>query len=312
MEADAKYTYVGLAVIVLLAALVGGIVWLNHSGGRQDFNYYTIYFTRQRLDGLQIGADVLMRGIKIGRVEDYQLSNEDINRVRVDIRTDRRTPVSTNTVAVVTRNFVTGLAKIDLVTPSPPGPSLDSPGRNREHAVIPEGTSNVDQIASRLNMVGDSAMETLERLNEVLKPENRKAIDQMLASLRDVSGHLNKRVAELEQTLTTINRAAGDLGAAGNRVTAFVDGADKDLRPALQQAERTLRDMSVAVKTLEQEAAQLSRSVGGTVQASGDQLAATAGELRAVGESLGRVLERLQNPRAALLGPDNDQRGPGE
>ncbi len=312
MEADAKYTYVGLAVIALLAALVGGIVWLNHSGGRQDFNYYTIYFVKQRLDGLQIGADVLMRGIKIGRVEDYQLSNDDINRVRVDIRTDRRTPVSTNTVAVVTRNFVTGLAKIDLVTPNPPGPSLESPGRHNEHAVIPEGTSNVDQIASRLNMVGDSAMETLDRLNEVLNPENRKAIDQTLANLRDLSASLNKRVAELDQTLTAVNRAADEIGNAGNRITAFVDGTHRELQPALQQAERTLRDMSSAVKTLEQQAAQTAQQVGGTVQASGDQLMATAAELRATSETLGRVLERLQDPRAALLGPDKEQRGPGE
>lgn len=312
MEADAKYTYVGLAVIALLAALVGGIVWLNHSGGRQDFNYYTIYFVQQRLDGLQIGADVLMRGIKIGRVEDYELSNDDINRVRVDIRTDRRTPVSTNTVAVVTRNFVTGLAKIDLVTPSPPGPSLESPGKNREHAVIPEGTSNVDLIASRLNMVGDSAMETLERLNEVLKPENRAAIDQTLMNLRDLTGNLNKRIIELDQTLATINRAAGDLGTASKHVTAFVDGANQDLRPALRQADRTLQDLSAAVKTLEQQAAQLSQSVGGTVQSTGDQLTVTASELRATSETLGRVLERLQNPRAALLGPDSEQRGPGE
>lgn len=312
MEADAKYTYVGLAVIALVAALVGGIVWLNHSGGRQEFNYYTIYFVKQRLDGLQIGADVLMRGIKIGRVEDYELSNDDINRVRVDIRTDRRTPVSTNTVAVVTRNFVTGLAKIDLVTPSPPGPPLESPGRNREHAVIPEGTSNVDQIASRLNMVGDSAMETLERLNEVLRPENRAAIDQTLANLRDLTGNLNKRVVELDATLNTINRAATDLGTASRHVTAFVDGTNQELRPALRQVDRTLQDMSAAVKTLEQQAERLSTSVGGTVQDSGDQLAATAVELRATSDMLGRVLERLQDPRAALLGPDSDQRGPGE
>lgn len=312
MEADAKYTYVGLAVVALFAALVGGLVWLNQSGGRQDFNYYTIYFVQQRLDGLQIGADVLMRGIKIGRVEDYQLSNDDINRVRVDIRTDRRTPVSTNTVAVVTRNFVTGLAKVDLVTPSPPGPPLESPGRNREHAVIPEGTSNVDLIASRLNMVGDTAMETLERLNEVLRPENRAAIDKAIVNLRDLTGNLNQRIIELERTLATVNRAATDLGTASTHVTTFVDGAGKDLRPVLRQADRTLQDLSAATRTLEQQAARLAQSVDGTVQTTGDQLAATAGEIRTAGEMLSRVLDRLQDPRAALLGPESDQRGPGE
>ncbi|MGZ9060107.1 MAG: MlaD family protein, partial [Burkholderiaceae bacterium] len=112
MEAEAKYTYVGIALIALVAALIAATVWLNRSGARGDFKYYTIYFERQPLDGLQIGADVDMRGIKIGRVEDYDLLAEKINRVRVTIRTDRRAPVRTNTVAIVTRNFVTGIARI--------------------------------------------------------------------------------------------------------------------------------------------------------------------------------------------------------
>ncbi len=130
MEAEAKYTYVGLAVIALLAALVAGIVWLKHTGGRSDFNFYTIYFERQPLDGLQIGADVTMRGIKVGRVEDYALT-KNINRVRVLIRIDRRAPVSDNTVAVVNRRFVTGIATIDLETPDPPGPQLTDVCRRR-------------------------------------------------------------------------------------------------------------------------------------------------------------------------------------
>lgn len=312
MEADAKYTYVGLAVIALIAALVGGIVWLNYSGGRQNFNYYTIYFARQRLDGLQIGADVLMRGIKIGRVEDYELRHDDINRVRVDIRTDRRTPVGTNTVAVVTRNFVTGLAKIDLVTPEPAGPPLESPDEDGEQAVIPEGTSDMDLIADRLNMFGETAMDTLAGLNDLLKPENRAALGQTLANLRDLTGNLNQRVADLDRTLDTVARAAADLGHASTRLSAFADGAGQDLRPALQQAQRTLQDISAAVKVLERQVAQLSQSMDATAQTGSDQLALTAGELKATSEMLGRVLERLQNPRAAMLGPDDDLRGPGE
>ena len=54
MEAEAKYTYVGIALIVLVAALIAGVIWLNRAGGRGDFKYYTIYFERQPLDGLQI------------------------------------------------------------------------------------------------------------------------------------------------------------------------------------------------------------------------------------------------------------------
>jgi len=310
MEADAKYTYVGLAVVVLTALLLAGVVWLKQ-GGRGEFNYYTIYFERQPLDGLQIGADVLMRGIKVGRVDDYALT-EDINRVRVEIRTDRRTPVSTNTEAVVTRNFVTGLAKIDLRTPNPPGPPLVSPGKNEEHPVIPEGASNIDAIANRLNLVGETAMDTLDRLNEVLSPQNRKAIDESLANLSSLTAALNQRLVEMQHTLKTVERAASDIGAASGRVGAFADNTSADLHLTLQQADRTLKDISEATVTVQQSANRLTRNVGGAVQASGDQITVAARELRSTADQLSRVLDRLQDPRAALLGPDAAQRGPGE
>ncbi len=311
MEAEAKYTYVGFAVIVLLAALVAGIVWLKHSGGRSDFNFYTIYFERQPLDGLQIGADVSMRGIKVGRVEDYALT-KNANRVRVLIRIDRRAPVSDNTVAVVNRRFVTGIAKIDLETPDPPGPPLTDVAADEAYPVISEGTSNLDEIANRLNRVGETAAETLERLNDVLKPENRAAIDKTLANLRDLTGGLNQRMADLDRTLKAVQSAAAGIDRAGNSVANLADGAGQDLRPALQQAERTMKDLSAATNALEKQAAHLSNSIGSTVTSSGDQLSAALIELRATGATLNRLLDRLQDPRAALLGPATSQRGPGE
>ncbi len=312
MEADAKYTYVGLAVIALIAALIGGLIWLKSAGGRNEFNYYTIYFEKQPLDGLQIGADVLMRGIKVGRVEDYALTAANINRVRVLIRIDRRTPVKTNTVAVVTRSFVTGIAKIDLQTPDPPGPTLTAILDDEPYPVITEGTSNLDEIANRLNMVGETAVKTLESLNEVLKPENRAAIDKTLANLRDLTGGLNQRLKELDRTLAAVNRAADDIGRSSTRIAEVADSTGQDLRPALRQAERTMKDISGATIALEQQAAQLSQAVGSTVLSSGDQLAIAISELKSTGETLNRLLDRLQDPRAALLGPTPQQRGPGE
>jgi len=310
MEAEAKYTYVGIAVMALVTALVIGIIWLRHTGSRADFNYYTIYFERQPLDGLQIGADVSMRGIKVGRVEDYALSS--ITRVRVLIRIDRRTPVSTNTVAVVNRRFVTGIAWIELDTPAPPGPRLTDVAENEAYPVIPEGTSNFDEITDRLNRIGITAGDTLERLNDVLKPENRAAIDKSLANLRDLTARLNQRLAELDTTLKAVDGAAGGLERAGNSVARLADGAGQDLRPAIEQTQRTMKDISAAAVALEKQAAYLAQSVGSTVNSSGDQLAAAVSELRTTGNTLNRLLDRLQDPRAALLGPTPQQRGPGE
>jgi hypothetical protein len=119
-------------------------------------------------------------------------------------------------------------------------------------------------------------------------------------------------MAELDRTLKSVQGAAAGLDRAGNSVASFADGANRDLRPALQQAERTMKDLSVAAVALEKQAAQLSQSIGSTVDASGDQVAVAVAELRSTGAALNRLIDRLQDPRAALLGPSPAQRGPGE
>jgi hypothetical protein len=73
-----------------------------------------------------------------------------------------------------------------------------------------------------------------------------------------------------------------------------------------------MKDLSTVAVTLEKQVAQLSQSVGSTVNTSGDQVAAAVAELRSTGAALNRLIDRLQDPRAALLGPSPAQRGPGE
>ena len=74
------------------------------------------------------------------------------NRVRVVVRVDGRAPIRVNTVAVVTRNFVTGIAAITLVTPEPAGEVLAAVPEGERYPVIGEGRSDLDEIAALLEI----------------------------------------------------------------------------------------------------------------------------------------------------------------
>ncbi|MDH3461933.1 MAG: MlaD family protein, partial [Burkholderiaceae bacterium] len=183
MEVEARYTWVGAAVLALIAALVGAVVWLENIGGEDDFNRYAIHFEQQALDGLEVGADVSLRGIKVGRVEEYALSGESLNRVRVEVRVDRRAPVRTNTVAVVSRNFVTGIAAITLVNTEPIGGPLVAVPAGERYPVIGEGRSDLEEIAGRVNEVGEIASIALNNINQLLNADNREAL---IATIRNL------------------------------------------------------------------------------------------------------------------------------
>jgi len=232
--------------------------------------------------------------------------------VKVNVRTDRRAPVRTNTVAIVTRNFVTGIAKVSLITPEPLGPPLTEIRADQKFPVIPEGESNLDALAGKVNQLGDMAADTLESLNDVLKPRNRVAFTETLDNLRKLTAGLNTRLAELDRTLSAMNSAMADIGNAGNRIAKVAESAGGDLGPTIRQTEKTLKDISTAAISLEKQVSALSRDFGGAANATEEQLTSAVIELRRTVESMNRVLDRLQDPRAALFGASKPQRGPGE
>ncbi|MDP3083151.1 MAG: MlaD family protein, partial [Rubrivivax sp.] len=212
MEAESRYVWVGAAVLTLIAALVAAVVWLKNIGGEGEFNRYTIHFEQQALDGLEVGADVSLRGIKVGRVDDYALAIDRVNRVRVEVRVDRRAPLHTNTVAIVTRNIVTGIASIALVTRDPPGEILTQVPSGERHPVIGEGRSDLAEIAGRVNKVGEMATASLASINQLLSAENRDNMMATVRSLRDLADGINQRLGTLETTLQRVGKVSVEVG----------------------------------------------------------------------------------------------------
>jgi phospholipid/cholesterol/gamma-HCH transport system substrate-binding protein len=276
MEPEARFTFIGAMLLALLVAAAAATVWLTRSGPRADLRYYTIYFERQSLQGLQVGGDVEMRGVQVGRVERFSISRDNINRVQVTIRIDGRTPVSTNTVAVVGRKILTGLARIDLVTPGTPGPELTAVGAGEKYPVIAEGQSDLEQIAGTVHGLAAKGADVLTAVDDLLKPENRAALTATLASIRGMADAISKTAESADRVAGRVDTVAGD-------------------------AADTLRDLSRAAAALER-----------TADVGVNELRATTQSLRSSAEIVARTAERLDNPRAIIFGPDASQLGPGE
>ena len=311
MEAEARYTFVGAALLVLLVTVAAGLLWLQDAGSRRDFAYYNIFFERQSLDGLQLGGEVAVRGIKVGRVEDIALT-ESVNRVHVLVRVDRRVPVAQNTVAVVTRNLITGIASINLVTPDKAGPPLIVVPEGSTYPAIAEGESDVDNLTGRFSQIGDIAAEAVNNFNRTFRAENREAIGEALRNLRDLTAGLNRRLATLDRSMAAFDTAVVSAGRASDRIATATEDAGRQLGPTLAEAQSALRAMASAAESLQRESKGISGSVDRAADATDDQLSVIAVELRSSVEAFNRALDRFRDPAAALLGPSKVQLGPGE
>ncbi len=311
MEPEVRYTWIGAILVGLVAALILSVVWLRHAGTRVTDQTYEIVFARQSLEGLQVGGSVNMRGIGVGQVMSYSLSRDKINRVRVLIRVARDTPVAVNTVAVVSRNILTGLARINLITPEPPGEALVAVA-NQPYPVIREGTSTDEKIEEVANRLTESGVTALERVGNFLDADNKQAFTDALVGVRNVADALERRLEKLDQTLAIVDRNVGTFGRATNDIAKSVDRIRSDFNPVATQADGALREVTRAAHTIEKEVNDLSRQLEAATGNGSLELRATARELRVTAELLDKTLGRLRDPRAVIFGPNPSQFGPGE
>ena len=311
MEPDVRYTFIGVTLVALIAAAVVAIVWLTGAGSGDHYRKYEIVFVRQSLEGLQIGGDVAMRGIKIGQVVSYSLSSTDVNRVTVIIRIQRDAPVAENTVAVVNRTLVTGIARISLRTPVPAGPPLKTVD-GQEYPLIKEGTSTEEQITDAASKIAESGAEALNRVNALLDKDNLETVTAVLVNLKNITAGLDARLDRIDQTLATVNRAVDQFGRASTNIASAVDRMSLDVSPLVKQTEGTMREVGDAVKAVESQTVLLTQQLRTVSETASLDLHSTARELRITAEALDRTLNRYRDPRALIFGPSPAQLGPGE
>lgn len=329
MEPEGRYTLIGTLVLLLAATAIAALVWLSgytKAGERS----YTIFFERQSLRGLQVGGEVNIRGLKVGQVTGYSILPSNVNRVKVNIRIDAKTPVSDNTTAVIGRNLVTGVARIDLETPNPPGPLLVASASGEQYPVIAEGSSEFDVISDAFNRIALTGEATLRNLNALLADENTRAFSQTIAAVRDLATGLNRRLELVDGIGADLRTTATALQGAGERIAGVVERTSGALTaqvgPIAAQTATTLREIQLlvgqtrqAVDELAQAAGQLEKSSTQAIGKAADaadqgllEFRVTARDLRSGLDSLGRTLDSLQDPRSLLLGPADGQLGPGE
>ncbi|HYD57213.1 MAG TPA: MlaD family protein [Burkholderiales bacterium] len=305
MDPEAKYGVVGVAVIVLMGAIVAAVLWLRSTGEGGDDRYYKVYFERQSLEGLEIRSDVRMRGIRVGSVTEFLFSSRRPGAVEVFIRVEGSTPVRESTQAVVERHLVTGIASIRLLNSTEDSPRLTAVPAGEPYPVIAEGESRIEQFSESLNHLAQRAEETMLRINATLSPENRAALAETLDSLRQASRGAEKSVASVGAAAEEVRKLAASIGADAHKLAQRYDSLGA-------QAGESLKDVGASVRALREDVARLTERADRLMASGEGELRSTARALREAAESLGEAAEGLRDPGQAIFGPPEGALGPGE
>lgn len=319
MESEARYAWVGGTLIVLFMALAAGIYWLSGASDNLPSTRYTVYFKKQSLEGLQIGSEVRMRGIKVGRVADYRILPDAARGVRVALLVDARIPVLEGALAVVNRKLVTGIAGVDLINTTANSAPLTRLPPGEPNPVIAEGVPEITRMTGVLEDLGSNGSEMLHRINQLLSENNQRAIAGTLANTRALTGQLAQTAPALRETLEQSRRAAERLEQVGvaaaatlNTAGRQVDSLAEQSRDTLKTARATLNGASATLEQTRTEIGALSLSLRLTADLASQDLQATSKVLRDSGRAMQQSARALAEPESILFGPPKGNLGPGE
>lgn len=311
MEPEAKYTVVGAAVLMLLAAIVVSIVWLRSSAGQRDDVPYKIYFAQQSLEGLQIRSDVKMKGIKVGAVTGFRISSRRPGSVEVLIRVDGSAPVRGSTRATIERQLVTGIASIRLVNGDEQSPLLSETPADEAYPVIAEGEPEY-QLSRSMAELAQRADETMQRINLVLSDENQVALGGILVDLRRAVAEVNRTMPVLKGTLVSMTRTSDELRSVSREVAGRAASLAARYETLAEASTQTMKELSTTVRGIGGDVTQLTGRLDDVLADGSIEFRLTAQELRATAGALGNVARRLRDPADVVFGPSKASLGPGE
>ena len=311
MELETRYGFIGAAVLLGMALLVGGLLWLGGKDARGKHDRYHIVFSKNSLEGMQRGSSVLMKGIRVGSVIGYRIDSPDGRAVNVDIQVDDGTPVRKTTRAAVTRQLITGQAKVVLENPLGDSPPLMDVIEGDQYPRIAEGESGLLKLQDTASRVIGKAEDTLGNLGEFSSAENRRVFNEMLVNLRDISGNVARGTRHLDTTVQSLDALARDLRRAGVQIAASATTIQTDVHSVGRSATAALDGASVSIRTAGGDLSRVADRIETLAEVSRAELAQTTQRLRSTVDAVGTAARRLQQPREVLFGPEMPP-GPGE
>lgn len=308
MDSKVNYIIVGLFVLVLSSALIGGILWLGaDSKYRKSYDVYLAYM-HESVSGLNLNAPVKYRGVEVGRVRKISLDPANPEQVRLEFDIERGTPIKVDTVAVLRIQGLTGIAYVDLSGGSVNAVPLAAAGKEK-FPVIKTGPSLLARLDIALNEVLSSLDRTSANINAVLDDDNRKNLKRSLADLATLthvlagrSGTIDSGIADTAQTMQNAARASAELPQLMARIGRSADAVE-------QLAAQLGGTSAIAGETLQAARSDVRRFTDESLP----ELERTLGEIRELSTTAHRVAKELeQRPSVLLYGKPPAQPGPGE
>ncbi len=264
METRANYIMVGSFVLAFSIGLVIFVLWLAKFQHDVEFRRYDIIF-KGSVTGLSDGAAVRYNGVKVGEVVFIGLDRENPSRVRALVEVESNTPVRVDTEASLAFQGLTGKRYILLS-----GGSLDSEELTKtpeqKRPVIRSKPSPIDQVMEGAPEAIASANALLIQANEIVGPENRERITQILENTATLSETLAGKSDQVGATVDDLAETMANLRGTTAALNEMATGLREDSKRLTESAEDALTAVETMAGSIDDSVNEASDEVTGLIK----------------------------------------------
>jgi len=304
MEEKVNFTLVGIFVLLLAAALIGGVLWFSSAKSYlKAYDLYQSYMT-ESVSGLNINAPVRYHGVQVGRVQKIALNPNNVEQVQLTLNIDHGTQIKVDTQAVLRSQGLTGLAFIELVGGGRDSPLLKA-AADELYPVIAAGPSLAFRLESTVLALLNNLNQTSSNVNNLLNVENQRMVKNTLADIALLSHTLATRSASINASLVNAARTMENTAKLSQELPQLLQRVQRSADAFDQMVGEFTRAGAIATRTLNHGQQFTAETL--------PEIQQTASELRELSRSLRRMSGELEkDPSILLYGKTATERGPGE
>ncbi len=295
-----------VGIFVIITSIIAAYLILTFSDKEfgVEKKYYYIYF--DEVGGLSIGADVEVKGVKVGRVEN--ITFEKNNRIKVKVSIKAEVPVYRDAIAYIRTYGLMG-DKYVYIDPGHPEAGVlaneDYIVRSKIYATTEQTFATAEEVAGKLSKLLDNLSESLkkedlkkivhglskliENTNQLVE-QNKDNINKSLTNVRDITTELRD---DLPSLIKKLDKVASNLES----ITSENKQNIKELIANLKETSKALKEK--APKTLD-DIDEAAVQVRDTVKENRSDVRVTVSKAKESSEKLSSILTKVDEGKGTI------------
>lgn len=285
------------AGIIVIAALIVLSVSVMLVGGTKLFQKYDTYYVNViNAAGLEVGAQVRLGGVRVGKVLDIRPPDRPGELVTIVIGVKRGTPIYKGTTAMITQVGFVGDIYILLSLENTTGEML------KVGETIPsEKPVQFTRLLAKLDNISESLDSLIKNIDSIFNQKNIEGIERLV-------GNTNKAIVTSSTSFQAVAASLKEItektGFLLNEIEDVIKGNKEEFSGLIKQARSDLNKAENMIKAIEETAGSVdktSKSVNRAVEIQSRNLDSFLNSMNRVSEDLQDVLlEIKQRPWSVL------------